>query len=379
MTKPNDHSSSAEYVASRLDWLPWACMAAAAACLIGVTAICSGSLLRGDPLYGIYEPSHVLAARSARLAWALAVAAVVAWLAGKALRAGADGRQKAAAAALLAAPVVATAVCYATSNEWLLGRLPLWWAEMASCPLLATLLADAFLAGGRPGAKGIALYWALSVAYCAFVIGVDCWHCQHDYVESFFMAVVFIGAFFVSLRVWDGIGRGRAAAALAVAVLAAACLSILADWRFWDILGEPGYAAVWLSDRMESIQRFLAPGIGVEGWDCVPERNAFFAISQTSGGPVAAAYAALAIASAALMGIACCKLARCRWADAPVQALAVSACGIAYTACVVLGLGSELLNISTGVGITQAMGTVPAAIMLMAAVLGRCPFEEIKS
>ena len=343
----------------------------AAICLIGAIAVYSVCLLFGGPLYGFEDPAHALATRSLRLACALIAAAMIAFLLQRGLSAEAKGWQKAVAAIVLASPYMLAALGHMSFKENMPYIGMSWWVEVSLWPPLSALLAHMLLSDGLPLGKGTALYGAICFALITLPTYVEQY--RHDYIEFFFMAVVSIAVWFVAIGGEKRLGgRGRAIVVVAAAGFTAAWLAIVIDWRFWDILGEPGYAGIWLADRLESLRRFSS--FFMEGWDCVAERNALFSIIRVSG-LAAAVYVALSIASAVFTIRACAELARHMHAGVPApDSLAVCACGVAYAACITIGLASELLNITTCVGPVQGLGAVPATIMLTASMLGRRAF-----
>lgn len=368
MKEPSKHRMTAEFASRWTAGRAGTDMLIAAICLIGAIATYSVCLLLGEPLCGFEDPLHTLATRTLKLAWALIAAAMIACLLQRGLSAEAKGWQKAVAAIVLASPYMAAALCHAFLDESMPYIGIAWWIEITLWPLLSALLAHMLLTGGRPLGKGTALYGALCFALIFLATGIEGY--QHDYIETFFMAVVSIGVWLVAIGGSRRLGwRGWAVIIVTTAGLAAALLAIVLDWRFWDILDEPGYAGIWIADRLESLRRFIS--FDMEGWDCIAERNALFAISSVSG-LAAAAYTALSIASAVFMVRACGKLTHLMHADVPEpDSLAVCACGVAYVACISIGLASELLNITTCIGPVRGLGIVPATIMLTAALLGR--------
>ena len=371
MNDSHEHLPSAKPASRRDGWRIKFDMLVAAACLLGAVIIYSTCLLLGEPLYGFEDPARVLVMRLPRLAWALLATAAIGLLLRSGLSTKAERWQKAVAVALLVASPVFSVICNATHNEGLMYFVPIWWIEVTLWPVLAALLARVLLLGERPTVRETASYFALCLVYIALATCVE-----HDYLEFFFLGVVAIGVWYIAVGGAERFdGRGRAALALIAAGCLAAALAIVSDWRFWDILlGEPAYAASWASDRLESARRFITFYFAL--WDCPADRNALFLVSNVAGSVASVVYAALSLASAVFMARACGKLVRRMQKPNPAtDYLVVTACGIAYTACIVTGLSAEFFNISTCIGPTQGLGTVPTTILLIVALFGRRMFE----
>ena len=171
MDKSDKHCTTVEFVSrctagqADIDTL------IAAICLMGAIAVYSICLLLGEPLYGFEEPAHALATRSLRLAWALVVSAMIAFLLQRGLSAEAKGWQKVVAAIVLASPYMLAALGHVIFNENMPYIGITWWVEITLWPPLSALLAHMLLSGGLPLGKGTALYGAL-----CFVLRLCCIH-----------------------------------------------------------------------------------------------------------------------------------------------------------------------------------------------------------
>jgi hypothetical protein len=368
-TKKKTKIFAASVLARVVAWQPKTDLLVAAACLLGVIAIYAICMLVGEPFNGYDDRVFAVETRLLRLIIALGIAFLIGLFVTDGLSENTRGWERAVAVVLLVAPVVLACHTNATGQDLVLVSLgiPTWWVGTTLWPVLAALLAHLLLAGGgRPGAGRIALYAGLSFVCVTLLV---CNERYHDFIEYFYMCSIAIAAGFVAMGGSERAGRKRAIASLVAIALAAVVLSVVTDWRFYEILGTPGTAKALFADHMESLRRFLT--FVLDGWDCVAYRNALFHISATSGPIAALAYVALSLTSAVFMASACRKLA-CRMEEggATPSSFAVGTYGIAYAVFMVIGIGAELLNINTRIQPVYALAIAPATTILMVVMLG---------